>query len=683
MNKSINKSTKSEILLPLRVGGVDFHYSQDLVSLLELVVNVQDPGWSYFPNIYANELNQGLSTLDLILHPSMILHSPLDATDVFQKNKLITEKRRAQIDMDLKYYFRVASVQNANSVYLTPFELLRAMIFATCNKELNDNLSEKVIENYLSLSLSEILPTIAHNKESGYSGKFNRFSDNTPLNKANKRVENLMLFFRELMYQSYSFNHTDVVNKISRTGTVTAAMPSPIPYETTDPQVDFGEKYNEEHRFLRLDQPMHSLVLGATGTGKTHSVIIPKLKGHLAYALNDGTKGAAFIVDPKRELAEFTERFLAENNELDRLFIAGRDGKLNLFSKNTSLSQRDRAHLILNAVGMDPHRGGDSAPWTQKSMGLLMDFVDAHALLYNLTGRDLYVELMHAAGRDSSYQKGYWFAFRDVMHLMQEGMSGIRWVHQRMESIARELKLTPEDRMPFQVLARFASMSEEGSNQISYITGGLEYTLSTLCDESLSTWLDLSPAPEMAENEGHSYDLDELITATKVMVFQPSNSPSNDLGMTLVKAQFFRAAMERTNLLQPILYLCDEFQRFITSDRESGEATFLDRCRAYRITAVLATQSINSLQHAVSIKQSASNTAYAVDSILSNIAYFFYFQSADSYSVNVLENMMRSTIPSGWELPLNVVPLPSLNVGEAYYIAPQGKSGRTKFNLVA
>jgi hypothetical protein len=319
----------------------------------------------------------------------------------------------------------------------------------------------------------------------------------------------------------------------------------------------------------------------------------------------------------------------------------------------------------------------------QKSLALLHGLIDAHALTFNHSGRDLYNDLLTEAGRDNSTHMGYWASLRNVVRLAQEGAVSVRWLHHRLVARAIALGVPHEERALFRVLERYASMDDEAANQMSYVTGHLEGPLTTLCDEGLCSWLDMTPVPEVEDQRSGflSHDIGDLIDDARALVFQPPDSSTGDVGTRLVKAQFYRAAMERDNLRQPVLFLCDEFQRFVTGDRESGEASLLDRCRAYRVTAVLATQSVTALYDALSKRRDGGDPKQAVNAMLANIGNAFFFQTYDDASTESLRRSLPLSTPRGWAHPLDLLPLSSLHVGEAYYVAPQGKWGRTRFGV--
>ena len=650
-------------LLPLRIAGQDHPYGPGMLKILSATLLAGDALWSHFPWLCARPDATGACAEDLILHPaSLELDNPV-VTDGRTVQRSRGHSPGFSLDADeagerLRHYFELASQIHEQADHLTPYQLLRAAFHETTEASGTCLLFRSTQEQHLAADLGS-LPE-----------------------RPRTELTNLLCLMRELHYRGMLVDAQRPQTPIALHGRAAHQAPVPVPYTEHDPAVDLGSHMDPELRHVRLDQPMHTMVLGASGTGKTWSVMIPQLRGHLAYRLADGTQGAALVVDPKKELTQVTEDCLARMKQPERLFVAGRHGRLRLFSRRSPLSLKDRITLLMDALDVNPENRSDSGPWIQTSLALLTGLSHSHAVAYNHNGRNLFADLMQAAGRPSSHEQGYWFALRDVIRLLQEGLASARWLHQRLMALATAMKLPAEERAAFQFLARYVSMDEEGANQLSYVTGGLEGALTSLCDASLSAWLDLSPLPELNDDPA-LHDVATLIETSRVIVFQPDDSPSGDTGTRLLKAQFYRCAMERRNMHQPILFLCDEFQRFITCDRESGEASLLDRCRAYRITAVLATQSITALYDALAKRRDGGNPKYAVNCILSNIAHVFYFQTLDPDSMQALKTSLPAVVPSGWPHPLDVVPLSSMRVGEAYYVTPQGRWGRTQFKLAA
>ncbi len=664
------KSAGLRSLPPLRVWGVNYDCNEELASVLNQYDDHARKRWSLYPAICANPLEGKPKPNDVLV---IARHFGLGLDDSGEEERQTARKpgwhvrqskfaEGADSPLDrLAQAFRQCVQRRPRARYLTPAQL----IFGALDCEGDDSgerqaIKVKIVDGCLSANL-----------------------DAAP-GEARQEVMELLYLLRELAYRS-AWKQSRIPNMlISLEGRSEGPLRPPVPYTKYDPVLDLGNSIAANLRYVHLDQPMHSLAVGASGVGKTYSMIVPRLKAHLSYRLTDGTRGSALIIDPKKELACIVKDHLSKHSESDRLFMPGPEARLRLFPRESNLSLKDRISLMLSVFGLNPESSGSQGAWMRKSITFLLSLAQAHAITYNLTGQDLFGFLMTAAGKEKYPSHQYWQAFRGAIRMLQEGMHNVRWMHNLLRAHADAIGVPVQQQSEFQFLARFASMGDDAANQISYVTGGLDHALNCLCDEGLSAWLDLTPAPEMSnERESTTYDVRDLIDTSRVIVFQPNDSPSHDHGTALLKAQFYRAALERNDLRQPILFLCDEFQRYITSDRESGEASFLDRCRAYRITAVLATQSVTALYDALAKRHDAGNPMLAVDSILANIAHLFYFQTLDSASTAMLKRGFPVTVPRGWAHPLDVLPLSQLRVGEAYFIAPQCQWGRTQFKLAA
>ena len=127
---------------------------------------------------------------------------------------------------------------------------------------------------------------------------------------------------------------------------------------------------------------------------------------------------------------------------------------------------------------------------------------------------------------------------------------------------------------------------------------------------------------------------------------------------------------------RPIGYVCDEFQRYITSDAETGEHNFLDRCRAYRVNSVLATQSMAALLAATNRGLAGRS---ALDSILVNTPTKVCFRTTDETAVTTMKSFIPKD-PRSEQHILNFRPPSSLLTGE-YYFAIGPEWGRTRYLL--
>lgn len=129
--------------------------------------------------------------------------------------------------------------------------------------------------------------------------------------------------------------------------------------------------------------------------------------------------------------------------------------------------------------------------------------------------------------------------------------------------------------------------------------------------------------------------------------------------------------------VRPFFYICDEFQRFITHDEDSGEQSFLDRCRAYRVCCGLATQSIASLRYSLPSKAGE----HAIDVILINTGTKPFFRTTDNDTANSLSGLISAPPQPNKQHVVRVRPLSTLKPGECYYLLVNGKAGRGQIGV--
>jgi hypothetical protein len=174
----------------------------------------------------------------------------------------------------------------------------------------------------------------------------------------------------------------------------------------------------------------------------------------------------------------------------------------------------------------------------------------------------------------------------------------------------------------------------------------------------------------------HRTDVASLLGQGTVLVFQPRQTALYDLAGRALKSLFFRCVMERADMQRPVAYVCDEFQRFITNDAETGEHTFLDRCRAYRVNSFLATQSMAALLAATG--QGLQGVS-ALNSILVNTPTKVCFRTTDESAVAAMKNFIPGDPRSHGHI-LQCRPPSSLLTGE-YYFSFGATWGRTRYRL--
>jgi hypothetical protein len=174
----------------------------------------------------------------------------------------------------------------------------------------------------------------------------------------------------------------------------------------------------------------------------------------------------------------------------------------------------------------------------------------------------------------------------------------------------------------------------------------------------------------------------EVIENGQIVVYEPgiATSITTCVGKVL-KASFFKALLVEERLNNPnarqFFYFCDEFHRFITHDEQSGEQSFLDRCRAYKVCCALATQSLSSLRYAFPGEKSNE----AVNILVTNTGTKLFFRSTDPGTTGTLMDLIPE--PSGKDRPhvVRVRPPSTMQPGECYYVQVNGRVGRGQVHV--
>ena len=179
-----------------------------------------------------------------------------------------------------------------------------------------------------------------------------------------------------------------------------------------------------------------------------------------------------------------------------------------------------------------------------------------------------------------------------------------------------------------------------------------------------------------------SRDVDETDPARRCLyVFQPRLDQNEAIVAKALKAAFFEAVLANRRRRQdgqsmPLVgYVADEFHRFVTSDPNHGEQSYLDTCRSFGAFCVLACQSIASLEHALAgtDNNEVLNRA-AVSILLNNTGNKLFFRSTD----RALFERVEQLCPGGGALGklTHVRPLSTLRPGECYASLSDGRFER-------
>lgn len=444
----------------------------------------------------------------------------------------------------------------------------------------------------------------------------------------------------------------------------------------------------------------HFLILGETGSGKTASGVKPLLRSILSYESSDPDAAAAvLVIDPKSELFEFVNEVMPQRvgGKAVCLDLEKDEYRLHLFegtetrsltahdvldealplseSMFKSVSNTKEAYwneharsTIEGVLGVLLHcaRNQKTDFWTELTQTMrskewidgaakgeppratLAESIESYALKYDPD--NYFLPLKQFFTLSVSWQEACWSAFKSTCNRLG--------VPVRLSSFADAMVGMP-------------------GNQYGSVTSMAALFLTDLASHDLVRHVSLNPI-EAPENR---LCIEDAIEHGSVLIYSPGdNSFVSDAIGRLIKGKFFTATFGRSNKTRPVAYVCDEFQRFITGDPESGEQSFLDRCRAYRAVCVLATQSIASIKKGLH-ESGELFVDDCVSIILNNTGTKLFFRNTDIETQSRLLQLIPSNpMPRGAHL-LGARPVSTLKIGECYFLSSDGSWGRGRIAL--
>jgi hypothetical protein len=448
---------------------------------------------------------------------------------------------------------------------------------------------------------------------------------------------------------------------------------TPQPYTGAEPCLQFGSTGVLRTNACHPRDLVHALALGETGSGKTSSFVVPFLKSAIGYECG-GLKSSLLVVDPKRDLlpeVHAEAKRLGRESQLLHLGSAtdsSQPFRLKLFAgAMAQLSVRDRYAKISELISTTRQTGGDGDRWQAKGDELSIVLLQIDSDIIRRTGWSV-LRAVHSILNTGCRPLSQWHAL-DQLFIWIHSESRLRLV---CAFLSVAIELAQPDHATHNPLTRLVSMArDDGFNQWLYESRSARLVSSLAGSPEVSQIIDLDLADDSKVN---TVSVVDLLDAGKIIVYQPENTSVHDFCTKALKASFFQACLTREQLLRPVFYIVDEFQRFVTLEGDSCETTFLDRCRAYRVTCVLATQSYASL---LTVYKSAAT----LDCLVNNLPTIAVFRTRDP---RAREQLYASFTPPrpGLSHVLDIRPIDRLQTGECYFHSPMGR-GRFKTQLHA
>lgn len=436
------------------------------------------------------------------------------------------------------------------------------------------------------------------------------------------------------------------------------------PWTAEDPLLRFGQNGS----FFGLDfahpeDIRNLLVLGETGAGKTVSAVIPYLRAALSYTLGNDKRATVFVVDPKGELRETCETFFRDAPDEGRFIVLGENTRpVRFFPLSSPLGMADRREKLDSFLPLRDLAHGDHAYWHQNSMSKIYALMHLQYEADRLVpGERLFNGWASRLGIKVK-SRSSWVVLKAILEHSCEG--GRRRLKEASDHLKATCSLFGIDGPEADVLGMYTA-SEEGFAQFLYVLTCATPVLALLTDECLDRYVDLDPVPDPSLD---GIDISALVEQGKVILIQPENRESARIAARAVKGKIYEAVFARTDLERPVFTVVDEFQRFVSSDPETGEQAYLDRCRGYRGMVLLATQTLASLKHALGSNSSAQS---AVEILLANSPSKIVMRTTDETTLAWLRAVLPGPPTPGPHVVDVHRPL-EFTRGKAYFVQANG-----------
>ncbi|MCP5433392.1 MAG: type IV secretion system DNA-binding domain-containing protein [Alphaproteobacteria bacterium] len=432
----------------------------------------------------------------------------------------------------------------------------------------------------------------------------------------------------------------------------------------------------------------NAIVLGQTGSGKTVTVLNSFLEGLLSVSSRPhmGESAAALILDPKGDYRDKIERLCAkigrsqdlvvfdpeapaksvvwnpldtpEDNELE---IAGRFAavlKLLGMKSDRDTFFIDQAKLFLrHAIALIRASSLSGEPPSLAEIYALSkqpEALEARLLLLNLA------EGLRRADREERFTFGHFVEVSDsldAMKLIADALAASDPKTAALRAYFRRLQMmtTSEKAGIVDLLRGLVAGHEDEAVPPRFGPAPLEtqefflnawFTLPDKTRDSvrgqLTTMLDpflISPYPSLLS--GHStLSLGKVLDEGKIFYVHMPAAGQPEMSRTLntlIKLAYFREVLKRVRKGRRSLFVCDEFQKFFTSEAGSGDAGFFEVCRESNHANLVATQSLAALHREVEREKT-------VDSLLTNCGVKIFLRNHDP-GTNEYAEKLGGTFP--------------------------------------
>ncbi|MHB1546627.1 MAG: type IV secretory system conjugative DNA transfer family protein [bacterium] len=424
------------------------------------------------------------------------------------------------------------------------------------------------------------------------------------------------------VYNKYLFfkPEDDKKNKNKKTEKINAAKGAPVWPESENLQLVIGEVHEkdgaikEKPEWLIMDKTglyTGIIVLGSTGTGKTSACAYPFLDQLAKYKKDSPEERiGGLILDVKGDFWKEAVSILKRSGrEEDIVIIEPGSGYYFNPVHYPHLDTKIIAERLYSVLeNMNSNDGRQDSFWKDKSINLLSNSLSLVRLcLGYATLSDIY-EIVS----DESKLKNMLDYAENLINSKRKDLD------------LNELKLA----VSYFAGADYAGLDERTKAIIK------SESLRVCSDFIKPAFKDTFCAPEQKLNFP---GFQEVVNGGKIVIL---NMPESIYGLTgkiigiMLKLDYFRTVLNRVykavvdnsvNVKRPVLFICDEYQNYVTSGDIESDAEFFARCRQSKAINIVLTQSYSSLKLKLGSEEK-------LNSLIGNIRSSIWLALSDDYS---------------------------------------------------
>ncbi len=354
------------------------------------------------------------------------------------------------------------------------------------------------------------------------------------------------------------------------------------------------------------------LVVGSTGTGKTSACAYPFLDQLISCKKNSADeKIGGLILDVKGDFWKAAMDIITKHGRLDDIIIIEPDsGYFYNPIHYPSLDAKVIAERLYSA--MEQVRSNDARQdsyWKDKSINLLSHCLDLLRICFNYVTLDGIYEIISDENK-----------LEDILLYA--------------ESIASGNDLNAHDIDNLKIHTGYFRGSD--------YAGLDERTKAIIKSESLRVCSDfVNPVYKntfcVPKEKLNFPGFQEIVNKGKIVILRMHESKYGLTGRAvgiMLKLDYFRTVLNRVynavtdrsiNMKRPVLFICDEYQNYVTSGEIESDSEFFARCRQSKAVNIMLTQSYSSLKLKLGSEEK-------LNSLIGNIRSTIWLSLSDDYS---------------------------------------------------